>query len=354
MEHELVIIGGGPAALSAALYAGRAGIAARIYESQAVGGTLNQIPQLENYPGYQGSGASLTAIMKNQAVQAGASLAYGECTALRYVGAPANLGSREMQAPPAEPVAPRTGETSPVPHFELTIDGEPILARAVIVATGSVPRRLDFELNIPISYCALCDGTLAAGKHIVVVGGANSAAQEALYLAGLVGQLKESGGDEPTSVTLISHSSLKADSELQKRLRACPNVQIIENVEPTAALLNQYDYCFVNIGRTPATGFLQELSASNIQGDQRVSGQHADESLANDSCANGRLAINSPVGELLDSTGYLLAPGMKTAIPGLFAAGDVRAGAVRQIITACADGAQAALLAADFLRQMPN
>lgn len=312
-SFDLVIIGGGPAALSAALYAGRAGIAAQIYESQAVGGTLNQIPRLENYPGFRGSGASLTEIMKSQAVQAGASLAYGECTALRYT------------AEPVAPGAPDTPEdiSTPVPAapFELIIDGEPVLARTVIIATGSVPRRLDFELNIPVSYCALCDGALAAGKRTVVVGGANSAAQEALYLANLT--------SNSTQVTLISHSALKADAELQKRLRAQPNVEIVENAEPTATMLNRYDYCFVNIGRTPATQFLQEL---DLQISQK----------------------NQPPHQLLDSVGYLLATGLQTVVPGLFAAGDVRAGAVRQIVTACADGAQAALLAADFLRQIIN
>lgn len=312
-SFDLVIIGGGPAALSAALYAGRAGIAAQIYESQAVGGTLNQIPRLENYPGFQGSGASLTEIMKSQAVQAGASLAYGECTALRYT------------AEPVAPGAPDTPEdiSTPVPAapFELIIDGEPVLARTVIIATGSVPRRLDFELNTPVSYCALCDGALAAGKRTVVVGGANSAAQEALYLANLT--------SNSTQVTLISHSALKADAELQKRLRAQPNVEVVENTEPTATMLNQYDYCFVNIGRTPATQFLQEL---DLQISQK----------------------NQPPHQLLDSVGYLLATGLQTVVPGLFAAGDVRAGAVRQIVTACADGAQAALLVTDFLRQIIN
>lgn len=328
-SFDLVIIGGGPAALSAALYAGRAGIAAQIYESQAVGGTLNQIPRLENYPGFQGSGASLTKIMKSQAVQAGASLAYGECTALRYTAEPVapGAGTSSPTALVPDALVPRpafdASETTPVPAapFELIIDGEPVLARTVIIATGSVPRRLDFELNIPVSYCALCDGALAAGKRTVVVGGANSAAQEALYLANLA--------NNSTQVTLISHSALKADAELQKRLRTQPNVEIIENTEPTAAMLNQYDYCFVNIGRTPATQFLREL-------DLRISQK------------------NQPPHQLLDSAGYLLATGLQTVVPGLFAAGDVRAGAVRQIVTACADGAQAALLAADFLRQIIN
>ncbi len=285
---DLAIIGGGPAALSAAIYAARAGQKVTVFERAEIGGALPRIAKLDNYPGFQGSGRDLAKNMRTQAERAGAKIAYGECSGLS-----------------------KTAET-----FTLTIDGEPVQSRTVLVATGSEPRPLAPELaqNLqkPVSYCALCDAELAKGKHVVVIGGGNSAFQESLLLAPLVDQL-----------TLVSHSPFRADSCLITQLKSLQNVTLRENFEPTADFLNAFDHIFVFIGQRPSTTFLK----------------------------------NFP--EILDSQGYILTsaqetstsnPDHSTSIPGLFAAGDVRANVLRQVVTAAADGASAAVEIAHFLQ----
>ncbi len=276
--HDLVIIGGGPAALSAAVYAARAGLGVKVYEKAEFGGVLPIIAELENYPGFLGPGKELAAKMRTQAEQLGAELEYGECTSARKL---------------------------PDGTFELVIDESPIHAKSVLVASGSEPKRLAFDLSIPVSYCALCDGAFTKGKNIVVVGGANSALQESLYLANLA-----------ASVVIVTHSQLKADQQLIARLTQYPNIKVVENVEPTRDLLEQFDYCFVYIGKKPSTSFLP------------------DEVLAHDGFVNTDTASHLP---------------HQTILAGLFAAGDVRSGSVKQIVTAAGDGAAAAIEVTEYL-----
>lgn len=274
---DLVIVGAGPAALTAALYAARAGLKVVAYERANIGGELAQIAEISNYPGFTGAGAELAAAMRGQAQAAGAQLAYGEC----------------------QGVAQRAGE------FELTVDGEAVRARSVLIATGATPKTLSFAPAAPVSYCALCDGEFAKGKHIAVIGGANAAVQESLYLAPLV-----------SSLTLIAHSQLKADRYLQNKLKACQNVKIIENTEPTAEMLAEFERVFVFIGRMPATEFLADTG-------------------------------------VLGAGGYVVTDGAsrhQTVVPGLFAAGDVRSGMPKQVVTAAGDGAEATIEIIEFLR----
>lgn len=273
---DLAIVGGGPAALTAAIYAVRAGLAVKVFEGNSFGGVLPTIPQIENYPGFMGAGAELAQKMQTQAQQLGAKLEYQECRQVRK--------SEE--------------------GFVLELEDAEVAAKSVLIATGSHPKHLDFDLEIPVSYCALCDGAFARDKRVVVVGGANSAVQEAIYLADLAAK-----------VTLVTHSQLKADQELQNRLKKCQNVEIMEGLEPTAEFLNQFDYCFVYIGKNPATVCLAGL-------------------------------------EVTDAQGYVVCKnGHQTAIPGLFAAGDVRQSTVKQVVTAAADGAAAAIEVKAWLSQ---
>lgn len=278
-QLDLAIIGSGPAALSAAIYAARAGLKVTVFERGKFGGALSEISHIANYPGFvEVTGQELAENLQKQAAAAGAKIEYGECTKVEAIGS-----GRER-------------------YFRLTIDEEPVETRAVLIATGSEPRPLGFELKVPVSYCSLCDADFAKGKNIAVVGGGNSAVQETLYLAPLV-----------KSATIISHSALKANQCLITKLQDCTNVTICEHVEPTAELLNQYEYVFVFIGKRPATSFLEP--------------------------------------SLLDEAGYVAAEtGNSTKVPGLFAAGDVRSGAVRQIVTAAGDGAAAAIAAVEYLK----
>lgn len=320
---DLAIIGSGPAALTAALYAARGGLSVKVFERGNFGGTLPEIAVISNYPGFDGEGSKLAAFMHSQAEQAGAVIAYGECTALAYypAGTTASPGARTEEMSSRADHTPHASSTEQS-YFELTVDAEPVQARAVLAASGSEPLRLPFEVSVPVSYCAICDGPLARGQHVAVIGGANSAAGEALYLSGLA-----------ADVTLITHSRLKADQAFQQRLFATPNIKIRENIEPDAALLNQFDHIFVYIGKRPATAYLQELNRSYplldqqgyvLTGSQGTGGGSAPASSQTATTFEGGLSL-------------------QTAIPGLFAAGDVRSGAVRQVVTAAGEGAVAAL-----------
>lgn len=309
---NLVIIGGGPAALTAALYAARAGIEVQVYERANFGGLLGEISQLDNYPGFTGLGSDLAIAMRRQAETAGARIEYGECTAVhplmdgRATGEVIVAGGTD---------ADTNGRMAGQARFELVIDGAAVRAGAVLVATGAEPKHLPFTVTPPVSYCALCDGALAKGQNVVVVGGANSAAHEALYLANLA-----------RSVTLITHSALKADAAYSARLANTSNIKIIENREPNPEFLNQFAYVFVAIGRTPATNFLRNLPILN---------------------PNGYILTGKTVfADQASPSGFA----HMSALPGLFAAGDVREGSVRQIVSAAGDGAAAAIEISEWLR----
>lgn len=298
---DLAIIGAGSAALSAAIYAARAGLNVQVFERKNIGGLLSEIPDLANYPGFRGPGDELARQMREQAEQLDVQILYGECTDVQLAQS----------------------------AFELTIDDELSQARSVLVATGSNPKRLSFEVDRPVSYCALCDGPLAQGKHVAVIGGANSAAISALYLANLASQ-----------VTIITHSRLKSTAILSQQLRQTPNITIIEDTEPTPDLLEQFDYIFVYIGNTPATAPLLPLSRKfqNLLDSSGyvITGDSAKPSLSS-SDKNNHEKYLSPHAAI---------------IPGLFAAGDVRAGSVRQVVTAAGDGAAAAIEITDFLNTL--
>lgn len=292
---DLAIIGSGPAALSAALYAARAGLRVSVFERANIGGALCEIAQISNYPGFTGPGRDLAATMRRQAEAAGVTIAYGECTAIRPLKPSATSAAPASDDTSAQPAAPA--------RFELAIDGEPVRARTVLLATGSEPRPLPFALATPVSYCALCDADLAKGQDIAVVGGGNSAVQESLGLAPLV-----------KSLTLITHSALKAEPHLITQLRALSNVTIREHLEPTPDLLNTFARVFVFIGKRPATTCVADLAASTP--------------------------------DFYDAAGYVRGghgSAHQTAIPGLYVAGDLRSHALRQVVTAAADGAAAAV-----------
>lgn len=291
---DLAIIGGGPAALSAAIYAARAGLKVTVYEKGSVGGALPQIAKIENYPGFVGSGADLAKIMREQAQTVGAEICYGEVTELlaHSGGYDRGLGPEARDDGPEGPGAKS--------FVTLRIDDASVSARAALVATGSEPIPLDIKTDKPVSYCALCDGALYRNQDIAVVGGGNSAVQESLHLAKIVRHL-----------TLFSHSKLKADACLIAKLKALENVTIKENTTPTN--FDDFAAIFTFIGKRPATSFLPA--------------------------------------EVLTAAGYIKTDNYMTAIPGLFAAGDVRDDSVKQAIAAAADGAAAAIAITKFLQK---
>lgn len=270
---DLLIIGAGPAALTAAIYAARAGLHTTVYEKSRFGGALPEISHLANFPGFDGTGEDFTDNLVTQARKAGAKVTFGDCTAI---------------------------DANPTPIA--TIDNEPISAHAILIATGSGPRRLNVDTKSPVSYCVLCDGDLYKDKNVCVVGGGNSAIGESIHLAKIA-----------KSVTVIARSCLTAQAALIDELKTHANVKIMENTTPTAGLLDSFDGVFVLIGKCPATSFVPQ--------------------------------------ELLDHCGAIKTDAhFMTSIPGIFAAGDVRSGSIKQAITAAGEGAAAAIAITDYLK----
>ena len=303
--YDTVIIGGGPAGFSAALYAARAGLDTLVLERGAIGGQAAITGIIENYPGFDDgiSGFELATRMQNGAQAAGAKTEYREVVSLD----------------PCEDIK------------KIETDSGSIFARTVIIAVGADPRRLGLDreeefTGAGIHYCAHCDGRFYKGKTVAVVGGGNSAAEDALYLSRIA-----------KKVYLIHRrDSLRATKIYLDPLFSAENVEILWNSTPSALLGEErligarlkntqdgserelsLDALFVSIGRVPATSFLPESI------------------------------------ELWD--GYVRADETtQTSLGGVFAAGDVRTKSLRQVITASADGAIAAEAAAKYLFSKGN
>ena len=303
--YDTVIIGGGPAGFSAALYAARAGLDTLVLERGAVGGQAAITGIIENYPGFDDgiSGFELATRMQNGAQAAGAKTEYREVISLD----------------PCEDIK------------KIETDSGSIFARTVIIAVGADPRRLGLDreeefTGAGIHYCAHCDGRFYKGKTVAVVGGGNSAAEDALYLSRIA-----------KKVYLIHRrDSLRATKIYLDPLFSAENIEILWNSTPSALLGEErligarlkntqdgserelsLDALFVSIGRVPATSFLPE-SIERWDGYVR-----ADETT-------------------------------QTSLGGVFAAGDVRTKSLRQVITAAADGAIAAEAAAKYLFSKGN
>lgn len=301
--HDLVIIGAGPSALAAAIYTTREDIDTVLYEKGVIGGLAAITDWVDNYPGFiKGvSGLELAGQLQGQAERFGARIRLGEVSAITDEGKLKRL------------------------H---TTDGD-IHAKTVIIATGSDYRKLGIPgeqefYGRGVHYCATCDGAFYRGKKLVVVGGGNSAVQEALFLLKFA-----------THIDLLVRSTIKASEILQRELQkvvdagkvtihlgAVPEQIAGEGgkVAHVVARQNgkevtyQTDGVFVFIGLLPNTGFLKE---SGIK---------------------------------LDEAGFILTDsGLQTSMPGVFACGDVRSGATMQVASAVGEGATAALKVREYL-----
>ena len=303
MEHiyDVVIIGGGPAGYTAALYASRAGLDTLVLEKFSVGGQMTLTDAIDNYPGFEEGidGISLGFKMQQGAERFGAKTEYDEITAVDLKDKIKIIkgASNEYRS------------------------------KTVIIATGANPRELGLEKEAELTgrgvhYCAHCDGRFYKDKVVAVIGGGNSAASDALYLSGLA-----------KKVYLIHRrDSLRAERVYHKPLSEAKNVEFVWNsvVESFVAdnrvkgvkirnLRNsqvselECDGVFVSIGRKPSTELFE-----------------------------GQLEI--------DAYGYIVADeSCRTNLEGVFAAGDVRVKPFRQIVTAVSDGATAAHFAEEYI-----
>ena len=298
-EHfDILIVGGGPAGLTAAIYARRAGKSVLVLEKEAFGGQIASSPRVDNFPGCYGvSGAELAERLFSQAEALGARLELEEVQAIR-------------------PGTPHT----------VTTDYGTYTASALILATGMKHRTLGLpgeDALSGVSYCAVCDGAFYQGRPVAVVGGGDTALQEALFLSARC-----------SKVTLIHRRDLfRGESRLVEQLRGRDNVEFL-----LSAAVEK-----LHAGPEGLTG----LTVRDLKGDQTLE-------LAVDGLfvAVGQQPQNQLFANLVmtDDRGYFLAgEDCATSLPGVFAAGDCRVKSVRQLTTAVGDGAVAGLAASRYV-----
>lgn len=299
--YDVIIIGGGPAGLTAAIYLRRAQKTVLVLEAKVCGGQIVNTPDIENYPVEAHiSGYDFASRLTNQAKELGA-----ETVLQRAVDIKVDGGKKIVSTPQGE-----------------------YTARAVIIATGSAARKLglsneDALIGRGISYCATCDGNFFRKKNVAVVGGGNTALDDALYLT-----------DIADTVYLIHRNdSFRADASTVQRLKKHENVHFVYNSTVTA--LNA-DKRLKSIEVTDKSGTVTTLEISGLF------------------VAIGRTPENGNFAAAieLDEAGYAVSgEDCRTKTPGVFVAGDNRKKDVRQLITAASDGAVAATGAIKYLNE---
>ncbi len=302
-DHDLIIIGAGPAALTAAIYTTREDIGTLLFERGVIGGLAAVTDVIDNYPGFpQGvEGLKLADSLREQAERFGAVIELGEVTGIVDEG--------------------------PLKRLETT--SGTMRAKAVLIATGSdykkigVPGEMDFYAR-GVHYCATCDGAFYRDKRLVVVGGGNSAVQEAIFLTRYA-----------SHIDLLVRSTIKASEVLQKDLKkhvdegkitvhlGTATDEIVGEDNKVTKVIGtkdgkkvdfETDGVFVFVGLEPNSQFLKQ---SDVK---------------------------------LDEVGFVLTDqSLQTSIPGVFAAGDIRSGATMQIASAAGEGATAALMVREYL-----
>ena len=299
-KYDVVVIGGGPAGYTAALYCARNGYSVAVVEKLSAGGQMASADRIDNYPGFENGidGFELGERMQRGAARFGAVTLFEEVTNVSL-----------------------SGENKTI----FTNAGE-ISARAVVLATGAEPRELGLKdekelVGRGVAYCATCDGMRYKGKTAVVAGGGNSAVADALYLARICKKVylvhrRDSLRASKVYTVPLSESGVEIlwNSRIEEILHDKKVTGVrISDVRSGAETILDCDALFVAVGRKPET----EMFGNSVE---------------------------------LDSAGYIVADeSTKTSLPGVFAAGDVRTKSVRQIATAIADGAVAAHFIEEYL-----
>ncbi len=298
--HDIVIVGAGPAGLTAAIYGRRAGKSVLILEKENFGGQITHSPKVENYPGFRAlSGMELGEKLVDQAMDLGAEIEMDTVIGIRTAG-----------------------------HDRIVVgEAREYRAKSVILAAGSHHRTLglpgeDRLVGHGISYCAICDGAFHAGEDVAVIGGGNSALQEAVMLSEIC-----------RSVTVIQNlDRLTGEGSLIADIAERANVKVIYST--VLERLNGEDK-LTSIGlRNTETGATETLPIDAVF------------------VAIGQVPENEPFSDLcdLDERGYLASgEDCLTRTAGVFAAGDCRTKAIRQVTTATGDGAVAAIAACKYL-----
>lgn len=306
MDHvyDILIIGGGPAGYTAALYAARAGLDTAVIEKMSIGGQMALTDIIDNYPGFEEGVEGFTLGMKMQAgaERFGAQTLYGEVTEVILEGEVKRI---------------------------VTTDGV-LYTRVLIIATGADPRTLGIPgeetlIGRGLHYCAHCDGRFYKDKEVVVVGGGNTAAADALYLSHLAAKVTVIHRRDSLRATRIYHEPLMKAENVTFLWDSVVEGYTVEGRVTGAKVKNlksgeitdlACDGIFVSVGRKPNT----TLFAGQLE---------------------------------LDESGYIKADETtRTGIPGVFAVGDVRTKALRQVVTAVGDGAVAVHFAEEYLASL--
>jgi thioredoxin reductase (NADPH) len=305
MENiKCLIIGGGPAGYTAAIYAARADMAPVVYEGTQPGGQLTTTTEIENYPGFENGilGQSLMDTMKAQAIRLGADVRMG------------TISSVDLSERP----------------FKIVVDGQKqLLAQTLIIATGATAKYLGLDSEnrfkgSGVSACATCDGFFYRKKVVAVVGGGDTACEEATYLAGLCKKV----------YMIVRRDVLRASEAMQERVKNTENIEILWNCNTQEVLGDEYGVTGARIARKDG-----EVFDIAVDGFFLAIGHHPNSELFSK-------WVN------VDNEGYIITDGKtsKTNVEGVFAAGDVQDPLYRQAITAAASGCRAALDAEKFLK----
>jgi thioredoxin reductase (NADPH) len=300
MIYDVIIIGGGPAGLSAAIYASRARLKTLLIEKNGCGGQMIVTNLIENYPGFNSGikGFDLAVKLKTHAKKFGAEIVYDEVIDIK------------------------TDLTKKV----ITVNSTYYKTKSIIIATGmsvkkmNIPGEADF-IGKGVSFCAICDAPFYRDKDVLIIGGGDSAIQEAIHLSKFV-----------KNVTIVHRrNKLKASKILQERMASHLNISVLYDSMPKKIC-----------GKDVVEKIIVTNIKTNEDKELKVNGIFVFIGLIPNT-----LFISNTV---LDTAGYVLTDeNMSTAIHGIFACGDIRKKQLRQVITATSDGAQAAVSAQQYI-----
>ncbi|HZJ34526.1 MAG TPA: FAD-dependent oxidoreductase [Candidatus Angelobacter sp.] len=304
--QDVIMIGAGPSALTAAIYTTREDIGTVLYERAVVGGLAAITDKIDNYPGFPDGieGLTLTEQMRKQSEKFGAKIEVGEVTAIRDEGA----------------------------QKVVTVDGVEIKTKVVLIATGSgynkigIPGETEYY-GKGVHYCATCDGAFYRNKRLVVVGGGNSAVQEAIFLTRFA-----------SHIDLLARSTVKASDILQRELQ-----KSVDAGKITVHIGTTTDEIITTDGHVTSVRVTTNSKSITIETDGVFifAGLRPNTQFLTDS------------GVELDEVGFIKTDAkLQTNIPGIFASGDVRSGATMQIASAVGEGATAALSIREYLHNL--
>lgn len=305
-DIKFLIIGGGPAGYTAAIYGARADLSPVLYEGMQPGGQLTTTTDIENYPGFENgiSGTGLVETMRAQAIRLGADVRVGTITSV-------DLSSRP---------------------FKVVVDSQIELhAQSLVIATGATAKYLGLPSEtkfrgLGVSACATCDGFFYRKKVVAVVGGGDTACEEATYLAGLCRKV----------YMIVRRDVLRASQAMQDRVKTTENIEILWNCNTLEVLGDDAGVTGARLQRKDG-----EIFDIALDGFFLAIGHHPNSDLFSE-------WVN------VDKEGYIVTDGKtsRTNVEGVFAAGDVQDPIYRQAITAAASGARAALDAEKFLKML--